>query len=184
MSIPADIVADADLVTDPKAVEAARRVAAMDPPSRAAAAAAMAVRGASYPEIARVLDYPGVEAAKHAVWSAIGDIETDPDDVKRQRALMGAGLDRMLSSCMGRATNPKDPDHLAYVRVVLAIYDRKARLHGLDAPTSVVLHTPTQREIDDYVAQVRRLQLVAAGDVEADIIEGEVVHDDVDRAAS
>lgn len=176
-TIPRDLAAEAKRVDEPDAVEMARKVAAMDAPTRAAAAVKMAVEGVSYTDIARTLDYESPAAAKKAVWGSIGDIEIDADEVKRKRDLMGKGLGRLLQSVMRRATNPHDPDHLAYARVTLAIFDRQARLYGLDAPTNLVVHTPTQREIDEYVATVRRLHLVAAGDEEADIIEGEVIDD-------
>ena len=176
-SIPREIAAEAQRVDDPAAMELARKVRDMDSPTRAAAAVKMAVEGVSYTDIARTLDYESPAAAKKAVWASIGDIEIDADEVKRKRDLMGKGLGRLLSSCMRRATNPHDPDHLAYARVTLAIFDRQARLYGLDAPTNLVLHTPTQREIDQYVAQVRQLHLVAAGDVEAEIVDAEVIED-------
>lgn len=174
-SIPRDLAAEALTVEDPAAMDAARRVRDMDAPTRAAAAVKMAVEGVSYTDIARVLDYDNPTAAKRAVWSSIGDIEIDADEVKRKRDLMGRRLGRLTQSVMRRATNPHDPDHLLYVRVSLAIFDREARLYGLDAPTNIMVHTPTQREIDEYVASVRRLHLEVAGDVEADIIEGEVL---------
>lgn len=182
-AVPREIALEAQRVDDPAAMELARKVRDMDAPTRAAAAVKMAVEGVSYTDIARTLDYDNPAAAKKAVWASIGDIEIDADEVKRKRDLMGRGLGRLLSSCMRRATNPHDPDHLAYTRTVLAIMDRQARLYGLDAPTNLIVHTPTQREIDQYVATVRAMQIEAAGDQEAEIIEGEVV-DDVHAAAS
>lgn len=183
-TVPREIAAEAQRVDDPAAMEMARKIRDMDAPTRAAAAVKMAVEGVSYTDIARTLDYESPAAAKKAVWSSIGDIEIDADEVKRKRDLMGKGLGRLLQSSMRRATNPHDPDHLAYQRVVLAIMDRQARLYGLDAPTNLVVHTPTQREIDEYVSHVRQLNLVASGDVEADIIDGEVISDHASAQAS
>lgn len=181
-AIPADIAEQAKHVTDPGAIDAARKVAAMDAPTRAAAAVQLAVEGAAYTDIARMLDYDSPTAAKNAVWGAIGDVEIDPKEVARKRDLMGRGLGKLLTSCMRRATNPHDPDHAHYVRTVLAIMDRQARLYGLDAPTNLVVHTPTQQQIDDYVAHVRRLQLIEAGDIEADILDAEVIDDQIEDA--
>lgn len=173
--VPPDIAEDARYIgADPdtrKRAELARKVAAMDPPTRAAAAVNMAIEGSSYYDIARVLDYPSPSAAKKAVWAAIGDIEPDPDEVKRQRHMMSQTLGRLQASMMRRATNPKDPDHVQYVRATIAVLDREAKLLGLDAPTNIVLHSATAQEIDDYVAQVQQLKVIAAGDVEADILE-------------
>lgn len=183
-TVPRDLAREAAQVDEPGALDMARKVAAMDPPTRAAAAVKLAVEGVSYTDIARTLDYESPGAAKQAVWGSIGDIEIDADEVKRKRDLMGKGLGRLLTSCMRRATNPHDPDHLGYLRVTLAIFDRQARLYGLDAPTNLVVHTPTQREIDQYVATVRQLHLVAAGDVEADILDAEIIEDGDEHAGS
>lgn len=176
-SISRELAAEAARVTEPGSVDLARRVAAMDPPTRAAAAVQMAVDGAAYSDIAKVLDYETPAAAKKAVWGTIGDIAPDPAAVEQRREMMGRALGKLLSSCMRRATNPKDPDHTNYVRTTLAILDRQARLYGLDAPTTVQIHTPTQREIDAYVDHVRHLRLVAAGDLEADILDAEIIED-------
>jgi hypothetical protein len=174
-AIPRELAAEAARVTEPGSMEMARRVAAMDPPTRAAAAVQMAIDGAAYSDIAKVLDYETPAAAKKAVWGTIGDITPDPKQVAEKRELMGRALGKLLSSCMRRATNPHDPDHTNYVRTTLAILDRQARLFGLDAPTAIEIHTPTQREINEYVEHVRHLRLVAAGDLEADILDGEIV---------
>jgi hypothetical protein len=180
--ISRELAGEAARVTEPGSIDMARKVAAMDPPTRAAAAVQMAVDGAAYSDIAKVLDYETPAAAKKAVWAAIGDVTPDPHAVEQRREMMGRALGKLLSSCMRRATNPHDPDHTNYVRTTLAILDRQARLYGLDAPTTVQIHTPTQREIDAYVDHVRQLRLEAAGDLEADILDGEVVEAGEGRA--
>jgi hypothetical protein len=177
--IPRDIAAEAAKIggTDPRA-ELERKVKAMDPPTRASAAVAMAVEGAPYPDIAHVLGYPDARRAKEAVWAAIADAGADHDDVAKMRTLQSQRLDRLLYSVMRRATKPSDADHLSYARIALAIMDRQAKLYGLDAAQQVVVYTPTQREIAEYAEKVAELHRAARGAIEADIIDAEIVLDE------
>lgn len=154
-----------------------QRVRAMDPPSRAAAAVKLAVEGASYPDIARILDYRTAVEAKAAVWDAIADLGADHDNVERMRTLQSHRLDKLLYSVGPSATNPDHPDQIAYGRLYLAILDRQAKLYGLDAAQQVVVYTPTQREIALHAERVQALLRSAAGAIEADIIDAEVVDD-------
>lgn len=169
--VPKDLYAEAMAIGTPREQELAKKVAQMDAPTRAAASVALAVEGAGYSEIARVMDYATASEAKRAVWNALGQIEQDAASVAERRELMAAGLTKLLRSCMRRGTNPNDPDHLAYVRVVLAIYDRQAKLYGLDAPTTSIVYSPSAAEVNEYVNRVRNLVVVEAGDIEADVLE-------------
>ena len=45
-----------------------------------------------------------------------------------------------------------DAGKLPAVRVALAIAERRAKMHGLDAPSEVVVHSPTVADIDAWVA--------------------------------
>jgi hypothetical protein len=154
-----------------------KRVRQMDPPSRAAAATTLAVQGASYPDIARILDYRNPVEAKAAVWDAIAQIGADHEDVERMRALMSHRLDRLLYACMPSATDTSNPDQVTFGRFALAILDRQAKLYGLDAAQQVVIYTPTQKEIAAHAEQITSIMRTAAGAIEADIIDAEVVDD-------
>lgn len=177
--IPRDLRSEAEAIGTVADVPGlSERVRNMDPPTRAAAAVVMATEGAPYPEIARILGYESAVAAKHAVWDAIGNAGADHEDVDRMRKLQAQRLDRILYSVMRRATKPSDIDHLSYVRVALAILDRQAKLFGLDAAQQVVVYTPTQREISQYAQQVAQVLAQARGEIEADIIDGEVIEDE------
>ena len=68
------------------------------------------------------------------------------------RAENGARLERLLRGIWAKATNPDHPEHLAAVKVAKEVIDRHCKLYGLDAPTEVVIHTPTASEIDQWVA--------------------------------
>jgi len=158
------------------------RIAAMDPPTRAAAAVTMAVEGAGYDDIAQVMDYRSPVEAKHAVWDAIAAVESDHDSIERMRALHSRRLNKLLYSVFRQATTPGHPDQLAFGRYVLAIMQAQAHLYGLDAAQQIVVYTPTQREIAQYAAQVQELLRVQAGAIEADIIDVEVLEDGDDAA--
>lgn len=175
--LPRDLMAEAAAIgTDAEAV--AKKVKEMDPPTRAAAAVALAVEGAPYPDIARLLGYENPKVAKQAVWDAIGAAGADHDDVDRMRRLQASRLDRLLYSTMRRATKPTDSDHLSYVRVALAILDRQAKLFGLDAAASVVVYTPAQKEIAAYAEQVAKVLSHARGEIEADILEAQIISEE------
>ena len=161
-----------------------QRVRSMDPPSRAAAAVKLAVEGASYPDIARILDYRTPVEAKAAVWDAIADLGADHDNVERMRTLQSHRLDKLLYSVGPSATNPDHPDQIAYGRLYLAILDRQAKLYGLDAAQQVVVYTPTQREIAQHAERVQALLRTAAGAIEADIIDVEVVDEEADDVSA
>jgi hypothetical protein len=154
-----------------------QRVRAMDPPSRAAAAVKLAVEGASYPDIARILDYRTAVEAKAAVWDAIADLGADHDNVERMRTLQSHRLDKLLYSVGPSATDPNNPEQIAYGRLYLAILDRQAKLYGLDAAQQIVVYTPTQKEIAQHAEHVQAIMRLAAGAIEADIIDAEVVDD-------
>lgn len=166
-----DLQAEAAALGDPKRAELVKKVSQMDAPSRASAAVTLLISGADYRDIAKVLDYRSVDEVKRTVWSAIGSIEMDENRRGRERELMARRLTAMISSGWKRATNPGDPDHLAYQRLMLAIMDRQAKLYGLDAPSQSIVYTPSQEEINQHVARVRNLVVVEAGDVEADVLE-------------
>lgn len=185
VKLPAQIVEDAAAIgtTSTKAKVAARKrahkakLAKLDPPSRAASAVTMCLEGAPYDQIARVLDYPSPVAAKHAVWEAIAAVPADHDDMERMRALHARRLDKLLYSVFRQATTPGHVDQLAYGRYALAIMQQQAHLYGLDAAQTVVVYTPTQREIADYADKVQQIMRTAAGAVEADIIDVEIIED-------
>ena len=183
--VPRQIEAEAAEIGTPaekRRKKLARKVAAMDPPSRAAAAVTLAVQGAGYPDIARILDYRTPVEAKTAVWDAIADVDADHDDVERMRTLMSHRLDRLLYGVMPSATDRNHPDQVAYGRFALAILDRQAKLYGLDAAQQVVVYTPTQKEIAAHAEYVTHIRRTAAGAIEADIIDAEVVEDEVPDA--
>jgi hypothetical protein len=142
--------------------------------TKAEAAVAMAIYGASYTDIAKTLHYSSAYRARMAVERALGSSISDPMEKEKHRILVDKRLNRVLASLMGKALDPNEPNQLAYSARVLAVIDRQIKLHGLDAPTQIQF-SPS----DDYIREfVQQLHPGAAADLEA--IEGEIV--DADEA--
>lgn len=148
-------------------------------PTRAAAAVALRIAGASFTSIAKELGYSSAYRARQAFERSLAEsISVDAeDDLAKVRYLNGRRLERLLQSLWGRATNPRDVDHLAYARTALAVIDRHSKLMGTDAPQQMVVHTPSANEVEAWiVGMVNQVKGDAVG--EADIIEGEIVEDE------
>lgn len=141
-----------------------------DPRTRAEAGVSLLISGASYADIASLLDYASPQVAKVAVERALAGTVTPPEK-EAMRSVVHQRYERLLKSVMSRATNPKDTQHLAYNARANAILDRLSKLHGLDAPTQVQV-TPTQEYLEEYT---RKLQSTLGLDPdvveEADIFE-------------
>lgn len=125
-----------------------------DPRSRAEAGAALLVQGASFKDIATLLDYASPTHAKRAVEMALADSVSMPEK-EAMRSVIHQRYERLLKSVMPRAINPKDPQHLAYNGRANALLDRMSKLHGLDAPTQVEI-TPSQEALEQYTQQLKK----------------------------
>ena len=115
--------------------------------------AALWVRGANYPEIA---DEFGINTAvaRMAVERILADSYDDSEDKTKQRHRVSLQLDAFLRSVVDRALDKEDDQQLAYLRAAMMVVDRKARLHGLDAPVNIQLGLPSKDELDQWVAAV------------------------------
>ena len=82
-------------------------------------------------------------------------------------------MERLLRSVYKKATDPDHPEHLAAVRTSVAIIDRWARIYGIDAPTEVVVYSPTAGEIEQWL-KVVSAQSTSGLPQEVDVIAGEV----------
>lgn len=144
--------------------------------SRQQSAVALRIAGANYSEVAQALGYASANHARLAVERAlaasVGDESRD-----QLRFLEGRRLERLLRGLWAKATDDRHPDQIAAARTALAVIDRHSRLYGLDAPTQMVVHSPTAGEIEAWVAQMAA-QVSQGMPEEKDIIEGEVVVED------
>jgi hypothetical protein len=142
---------------------------------KADAALALKYAGADWPDIARTLGYPTARAAMVAVELAL-EARLDDYDRERLRQIVSGRLDTLLRSVWPKATSPTDPEHLLAVAKARDLVDRHIRLWGLDAPTEVVVSSPTQEQLDAWVARVVSTQTPEVE--EYDIINAEVTEDD------
>ena len=119
-----------------------------------AAAVALRLAGASFAEVADALGLANPTTARTMVVAHLA--LTVPDDESREamRQEESHRLERLLRGVWGKATDPGHPEHLPAAKVALSIIDRHARLHGLDSPAEVVVHSPTATEIDAWVASL------------------------------
>jgi hypothetical protein len=144
-----------------------------DRSQRQDAAVAMRIAGATYGEIAKALEYRSAQDARLAVERALAQSVGD-DDREKQRYLTARRLERLLRALWRKATDESSMEQLPAVRASLAVIDRYARLYGLDAPTEMVVYTPSRLEIERFVASVSA-SMNSELPSEADIVEGEVV---------
>lgn len=142
----------------------------------AGAAAALRMDGYTFEEIARIL---GVEPhrAKNLVDDYLSHIAAS-DVGERDRAALrrreDMRLDRLLYSVWAKALDEEHPEQLGAIRIALAISERMSKLHGLDAPQEVIVHSPTTAEIDNWVASVARVAH-DHGVVEAEVVDADIV---------
>lgn len=143
--------------------------------TKAQAAVTLRLAGTGYTQIAKTLGYSSATRARSAVERALAASSDKAEDHSHMRELTDRRLNRLLQSVMGKAVDPKDPEHLSYNARALAIIDRQAKLHGVDAPTKVQV-TPTDQDIMRYIEAVHPLARAHAELEEADILsEGEMV---------
>lgn len=146
------------------------------PVRQGAAAVQLRVSGASFETIATTLGLSGgAPAALRVVTDELASHGEDSKDAReRLRAETNMVLDAALHSCSGKAMNPEHDEHLVALRTLITVLDRRAKLNGLDAPTEMIVHNPTQTEIDQWVASMVQ-QTMPDVDEDDDIIEGEVI---------
>lgn len=148
----------------------------VEPKNRSAAALQLRIDGAGWGDIAKVLDFDTPADARVAVENALAAEAKSTEDIDHIRFLEARRMERILSSLMRRATNPKDPDHLAYARTAMVVIDRHTKLYGADAPQQLnVTYNPAAGQIEQWVSMMARQ---VHGEIEeADILDVEVVSD-------
>jgi len=122
-------------------------------PSEVKAYLALWLAGATYLEIAEQMRCE-VSKVRLMIEKALADTVDDSEDRTLQRQRAGLQLDRYLRSIAAKALDSESPDQPMYLRLALQITDRKIRLQGLDAPTAVMVTTPTDIELREWVAAV------------------------------
>lgn len=122
---------------------------------KANAALQLVLAGVDLTTVAESTGYPTARSARVAVEKALEkQLERDPTNKAKMRTLASQRLDRLLLSVWPKATDPEHPEHLLALGKARDIVATWTRLHGLDAPTEVVVHSPTTDMIDQWVARV------------------------------
>ena len=140
---------------------------------KANAVLSLRIAGATWEEICVSLGYPTPRAAIVAFEKALEKQLHNDVDREKLRRLANARLERLLRSVWPKAINPDHPEHLIAVTKAKELIDRHAKLYGLDAPTEVVVHNPTQIELEAWAARVT--QALNPTVVEYDILDVEAI---------
>jgi hypothetical protein len=141
-------------------------------PRTGTAAVALRTAGASYADIADTLGLATPAAALHVITDHLAvDIPTEDKDHMRRECT--AQINELLAAVWGKATDPEHIDQLPAIGRAVSLIDRKIRLHGLDAPTELIVHTPTQSEIEQWISHMVQGTMPALE--EADIVDVEVI---------
>lgn len=142
------------------------------PPRKAEAAVALRLAGAQYDEIAQALNYPNERAAMAAAEAVLAAAATAEDKAK-MRTVASMRYERLIRAIWQKAINPDDPEQMSAVRAARELIERHVSLMGLAVPQELVVRTPTQAELEAWVAQVSQYSLPVVE--EADIVDVDVL---------
>jgi hypothetical protein len=142
-----------------------------DRTSRQEAAVALRIAGATYADIARMLEYASPSLARQAVERSLATT-VGHESRDQLRFIEARRLERLLRSLWHKATDEKNDEHLAAVRTAIAVIDRHARLYGLDAPQEMVVYTPAATELEAWVSKMAK-QVRGELPQETDIVSAE-----------
>jgi hypothetical protein len=148
-----------------------------DADTKAQAGLTLKLKGASWSDIARVLEYSSPTQARTAVERALATASNSPESIEQMRTLQRKRYDRLLLAVMGKALKEDDPNQLAYHARAVAVVDRISALDGLNAAQQVQV-TASDETIQAYVANMAKLagfntKAIEGEILDADVIEGE-----------
>lgn len=160
--------------------------------TRTKAAVSMRIAGASYAEIAEVLEFETPATARAVVEKGIAGTYDDPENIESMRGMARARMETLLRSLAPKALSDKkvitkngqkitveNTEHLAYAREFRATVDRLVALDGLAAPQVHRFETPAVERFNEVLREVVSTRNAIAAP-EADIFDAEVVDDDVE----
>lgn len=110
--------------------------------------------GATWEEVCVSLGYPTPRTAQVAFEKALERQLATNDDREKLRKLANARLERLLRSVWPKAIDADHPEHLIALTKAREVIADHRKLFGLDAPTEVVVHNPTQHELEQWAAMV------------------------------
>lgn len=147
---------------------------------KANAALQLRLAGATWDEVAEVIGYPTAREALVATERALERELRTEESQKMMRGLAGKRLERLLRSVWTKAIDEKNPEHLNAVTKARELIAQHTKLFGLDAPTEVTLHTPAAQELEQWVAEVTKVNRPELE--EADIFDAEILDDTAEGA--
>lgn len=163
-----DLAAKVEAGTDPNAD------LDFDSDTKAQAAITLKIKGASYADIARVLEYATPRHARQAIESALASASNNEESIDHMRKIQNKRYERLLLSVMSKALKEDDKEHLAYHARATALVDRISKLNGLEAAQQVQI-TASDETIRNYVENMARLAGFADKAIEGEILDAEVV---------
>lgn len=153
---------------------------------KAYAALELKVKGHPAEKIAAALGYPNARAVGVAIELALGE-ELRETDKAILRSIAVRRLEQAWRSLADKIADPAHPDHIAAINTGVKVIAQHSRMMGLDAPTEILVNTPSGEEMQRYVDEIMEERRRLAGGstdevVEADIldVESEWVDEDDD----
>jgi hypothetical protein len=174
-------MAQAQDSSDPTGVSAVKRhgdpgnAAGRARTRKANAALQMRYAGATWAEIATGLGYPTPRAAMVATEKALERELANADDREKMRKLAGARLERLIRAVWPKAIDPDSPDQMVAVGKAREVIADHRKLFGLDAPTEVIVHNPSQAELEAWVARIVSVQ-------QPQVVEYDIIGEEPPRA--
>lgn len=147
--------------------------------TKAESAAAMRVRGLTVAEIRAVLEYDTDAQVRAAIEAVIAD-SLDNYDREALRSTVDSRLEQLWRLSFKRARDDKNPQRETATKNALAVINRMAELHGLDAPKEIRLHHAADSEILEWIDQYANSE-VSALPQEVDIIDVDIEDDETDQ---
>ena len=144
--------------------------------TKAEAAVTLFVYGASPSDIAKTLNYSSAYRARMAVERALAGAEHTMDDKEKVRKVIDKRLNRLLAAHMGQAVDVNNPNQLAHSARALAIIDRQAKLHGVDAPTQIQVSASDQH-IEEFISAMLPHTQQDNLAIEADIMDADILEE-------
>lgn len=137
---------------------------------KAAAALQLKLSGANNADICVALGYPTPRAVQVAIERALEkELKESGSDREKLRQMASLRLDRLLRGVWPKAIDSDHPEHLLAVTKARELVAQFSKLHGLDAPTEMIVHSPTEAAIEEWVAKV--INLGAPPVEEDDVLE-------------
>lgn len=143
------------------------------------AALQMALARVGWDEIAEVIGYPTARQARVAVEQALErELGEDPNAKDKMRNMVGQQYNRMVRAIWAKAMDPKNPEQLQAMSRLREINQSYTKLYGLDAPSEMIVHTPTREELDAWVNSQTKAEVASLE--EDDIFDVEWTEDEQD----